>query len=365
MKIICVIDSLGSGGAQRQIVELAKGLKQKGNDVSFVIYHNISFFKTELDAYEINVKVIEESNYIKRILKIRNYIRNSDVDGVISFLEGANFICELAGFPFRKWTLIVGERSSDPRISKSIKRVFLRWMHIFSDAIVSNSFQNIKIIKGIVPFLLNNKTHVIYNILDHNHWKINNQYEPLKKDKLEIVVAATHLYYKNLVGLIEAVNILSDLEKKKLAINWYGKAGNDNSLIDAKKKLHFYNLNHVIKLHDETENIINIYQNCDAVGLFSFFEGLPNTVCEGMMLQKPVIASDISDIPRLIDNHNAIFNPNNIREIKRSLSWLISLSKDQLLEIGLKNKKNAMQFFSKEKNVSLYLKYLENNKCVE
>lgn len=33
MKILCVIDSLGSGGAQRQLVSLAKGFKEKGNEV--------------------------------------------------------------------------------------------------------------------------------------------------------------------------------------------------------------------------------------------------------------------------------------------------------------------------------------------
>ena len=49
MKILCVIDSLGSGGAQRQLVQLAIGLKNKGVDVSFLMYHNIHFFKSELD----------------------------------------------------------------------------------------------------------------------------------------------------------------------------------------------------------------------------------------------------------------------------------------------------------------------------
>ena len=46
MKILCVIDSLGSGGAQRQIVNLACGLKKKGHDVDvFVYFPEFSFFR--------------------------------------------------------------------------------------------------------------------------------------------------------------------------------------------------------------------------------------------------------------------------------------------------------------------------------
>lgn len=359
MKILCVIDSLGSGGAQRQLVQLAIGFKEKGHDVSFLIYHNICFFKSELDLCDINVKIIEETNFLKRFFKMRKYIRNLGVDGVISFLEAPNFICELSSFPSRKWRLIVGERSTDPRIFKSIKRLFFRWIHVFSDVIIANSYANIEMIKKIVPFLLNNKTHVIYNLLDENYWNPSETYKPLKNGKILVVVAATHLYYKNSIGLIEAVQRLSVLEKEKLRINWYGKIGNDNSFIEAKKLINLYNLENLIQFNEPSTNINSIYSQCDAVGLFSLLEGLPNTVCEGMMVKKPVIASNVSDVPKLINIKKAIFNPNDINEIKDSLSWLIGLEKDDLLKIGEKNRSNALTLFDKNSIVESYLNHLK------
>jgi glycosyltransferase involved in cell wall biosynthesis len=359
MKILCVIDSLGSGGAQRQLVHLAIGFKEKGHDVSFLIYHNICFFKPELDLYAINVKIIEETNFLKRFLKMRKYIRNLNADGVISFLEAPNFICELSGFPFRKWRLIVGERSTDPRIFKSIKRLFYRWMHVFSDVIIANSYANIKMIKKIVPFLLNNKTHIVYNLLDENYWISSKTYTPLKNGKIEVVVAASHIHYKNSIGLIEAVQRLSASEKKKLRINWYGKIGNDNSFIEAKKLISSYNLDKLIKFHKPSTNLQSIYSKSDAVGLFSLLEGLPNTVCEGMMMKKPVIASNVSDVPKLINIKEAVFNPNDINEIKDSLSWLIGLEKDDLLKIGKKNRLNALTLFNKNTIINSYLNQLK------
>ena len=43
-KILCVIDSLGAGGAQRQMVGLATMLKEKGYSVKVLIYHNSLFY---------------------------------------------------------------------------------------------------------------------------------------------------------------------------------------------------------------------------------------------------------------------------------------------------------------------------------
>src|SRR5699024_7191018 len=116
MKILCFIDSLGPGGAQRQLVQLAKGFKERGCEVSFLTYHEINFFKPELNKIGIPVQTIVEPNYFKRIIKIRKAIRNEKVDAVLSFLEGANFMATFAGVPFRKWNLVVGERSPNPAI---------------------------------------------------------------------------------------------------------------------------------------------------------------------------------------------------------------------------------------------------------
>lgn len=358
MKILCVIDSLGSGGAQRQIVELAKGFKEKGNDVSFLIYHNICFFKSELDSYNIKVNIIDEKNYLKRIFKMRKFIRNSASDGVVSFLDASNFIAEFSSFPKRNWRLLVCERSADPRILKSLKRVFFRWMHIFSDVIITNSHANKKMINRIVPYLLNNKINVIYNILDFKKWKPDNQNLFKKSNKLEIIVAATQTYYKNAIGLVEAVNKLNFEERKKLKINWYGKII-DNSSKEVRKKILYYNLNNTIKFYNQTENIYEKYLESDAVALFSFFEGLPNTVCEGMMLQKPVIASDVSDVSLLLKNKNVIFNPQKVSEITKSISWLLSQNTEKLNSIGKINRKNALKLFNKDKNVNSFLRLLQ------
>ena len=56
LSILLVIDSLGSGGAQRQLVWLALGLEKRGYDVAvFVFYPENDHFKSELKENKIEI----------------------------------------------------------------------------------------------------------------------------------------------------------------------------------------------------------------------------------------------------------------------------------------------------------------------
>lgn len=82
------------------------------------------------------------------------------------------------------------------------------------------------------------------------------------------------------------------------------------------------------------------------VGLFSLYEGLPNTVCEAMCLAKPVITSNVSDSALLIDDHNLIPEPTNPEDISRSISYLMNMEEIELLTLGRHNREKAVKLFS-------------------
>lgn len=96
----------------------------------------------------------------------------------------------------------------------------------------------------------------------------------------------------------------------------------------------------------------------DAVGLFSHLEGLPNAVCEGMSAGKPVIASNVSDIPLLIKNKEFIFNPNSPNDIAKTLSLLMNTNEYELKLIGEENRAYAMSLFNNDIIIDRYLELL-------
>lgn len=358
MKILCFIDSLGSGGAQRQMVELAKGFEEKGHDVSLLTYHNINFFKPELDKHNIAVKTVEESNYIKRLFKIRKTIRRHRPDAVLSFLEAANFMATFAGFPSRKWKLVVGERSANPAILSNNKLWWYRKAHFFADYIVGNSHKNIQLVKKIIPRINEEKLKVIYNSIEIPE---QNNFSLPESESTSIVIAASYRAVKNLDGLIEALQLLPDEYKERLKINWYGNISMNNSYFQSQqKKIAQFNLNKVLTLNDKTNQIYQKYETADFVGLFSHFEGFPNTICEAMVMRKPVIVSKVSDVPLFIkENVNGFLCESNQPEsIKNAFIKAIDSTQHQRMMMGENNFDVAKQQFNKEVIVDQYLKLL-------
>ncbi len=355
MKILCVIDSLGSGGAQRQLVNLALGFKERKHDVMFLVYHKENFYNNILKDNDIKVHEIIEKGYIRRLIKMRKFIRSGNYDAVLSFLEASNFICEVAGLPRRKWKLVVGERSANPNILNSLKLRSFRWFHFLADYIIANSHDNMRIVKEINPFLPSNKCKVIYNIVDFGNWKPNLEFEFKKNGKLNIIVIASHQYLKNLKGLVEAVALLDETEKKQLIVSWYGGISNDNSKEEAVKLINKYCLNDIFNFYEPTLNIVEKLRESDILGLFSYYEGLPNVICEAMSTGKVVISSNVSDIPLLIKNRNLLFNPLFINEISEVIRYVMSLTPKDAKCISERNYNYAQINFNKEKIVNEYL----------
>jgi glycosyltransferase involved in cell wall biosynthesis len=363
LKILCVIDSLGSGGAQRQLVGLALGFKEKGHNVSFLTYHNITFYNPLLEKEKIEITCIQEPHYLKRLIKMRRFIRRGKFDAVLSFLEAPSFICELAGLPFRKWRLVVGERLADPQINHSIRLKVYRWLHVLADCIICNSKTNKKLIHSVNKIVRNSKLEVIYNIVDFNYWKPLPDFIFRKNSKLKLVIPASLNSRKNLNGLLEALSLLNQDERSKIAVAWYGDQATEtvtgNPITEASDKIRASGLEQVISVYPATHEILSIIQEADAVGLFSFSEGLPNAVCEGMACAKPIICSAVSDMPEFLSHTgNLLCDPQEPQSIKRAISFLIGLNSDELMQIGLQNQQIAQQRFDREGIINQYLKHL-------
>lgn len=361
MKILCIIDSLRSGGAQRQLVNLAKGFKERGHEVSFLVYHPHDFYNDELEHSDIKITCILEPSYIKRLIRMRRFIRKGNFDSVLSFLEAANFIATVSGFPYRRWKLVVGERSANPNILKSFKLRFYRWFHVFADYIVSNSESNMNLVIKANPLLRDKKKRVIYNMLNISNnfvgdWGVNKK----KPSIFRLIIGASHSKLKNLDGLVEAVNLLPLDKKRQLKVDWYGEKDLDESLYMAKIKINKYQMTDIFTFYDPTPFLYAKMKEADGCGLFSFYEGFPNFICEAMVLGKPIICTKVSDLPLLLKNNtNAFFcNASDPASISNAIMNIMEMTKDEYDKMIKYNKEIASKKFDKEFIIDSYLNLL-------
>ncbi len=361
MKILFLIDSLGSGGAQRQMVTIASLLKQQGTDVEVLCYHRDSFFIEPLNKTGIKVHWIVAANLISRILKIRSFIRKGNYDTVISFLDTPDLLNCLAAVGGHRWKVITSERSAKEENFHTFRGKIIGWIKRYSDAIVCNSENARQLWLKYYPHY-KDKLEVIYNMVALS--KITSTYIPHKDGKTRIVVAASYQYLKNPINVIEAVNTLDESYKRKLSIEWYGRkeatVGDTGAYKDASTLIDKYGLHKTVLLNEATNVITDRMVEADVVGLFSRLEGLPNAICEAMSLAKPIIMSRVSDYKVLVDNNNGVVcDWNNISSIKNALEILLECSDEKLVSLGKNSKKKAEILFGKEKITNQWLKVIQ------
>jgi glycosyltransferase involved in cell wall biosynthesis len=360
MKVLFLIEDLGSGGAQRQLVKLALDFKARGHCVSVLSYYDKQFYRQALLDGGVGIYEIFGESQIKRVLKVRKFIRSGSYSVIIAFLGTPVFIGEISALPFKKWKLIVGERSANPNLTKKLKLRIKRFFHLFADYIVANSYKNMAMVRQINPFLSDHKCRIIYNSIDLDVYAPLPDYIFRENGSLRIVIPASYRKLKNLIGLIEGVSHLLMDEKKQLEIHWYGdrtpNVEPDFVLEEAEQLIEKYSLQSVFTLHPTEFEIHKVIQQADA-GLFSFFEGLPNAVCEGMACGKPIIASDVSDIPLFVKDKisGVLCKATEVESISSALRYMISLSPDKLENMGRLSRLKAEELFDGKINSGKYL----------
>lgn len=357
--ILFISGTLGSGGAERQIVNISSLLSDKGYNVDIICYGKDDFYSYLFKDKNISITTITTSTKIKLVYEIKRYIKKNKIDIVISFLDIPNFINVILSFYCKNYRVVTGVRSATSFLSFR-KKMFSHFQK-YSDVIVFNS-KNSRGIWEEKYTKTSNILRTIYNTI--NLPRLDSKYIPRENGITHIIVAASYQYLKNPIGLITAVSLLNKDEKRKVRIDWYGRKevtlGNTKVFDESMELISKYNLNSVIYLHDETKDIINKMNKADLVALFSRVEGLPNAICEGMMLGKPIIMTKVSDYNILVDKSNGfICEWNKISTIKDVLIKAINLSPNQLSNMGIQSKVKAQVLFSENQIIKKWIDIIE------
>ena len=359
-KILFIVNSLASGGAEKQVVTVASYLKKRGYKVEICCHVKHEFHEYILLQNGIKVHWLIENNLLLRILRFRKFIRKGNYNAVISFLPVSNFFNCFAGIGGKKWKIITSERNSFDRLLLPMKDRITISFQKKSDYIVCNSERAKQKWQHYSP-LCKNKLLTIYNTILLP--QITTNYVPLKNKRLHIVIAATYRYLKNPIGLIQALVLLNESQKRKIEIHWYGRAHIGKTLMaydESVELINKFDLQNTIYLHGETKDIANKMNEADVVALFSELEGLPNAICEAMLIGKPIIMTRVSDYNILVDGANGFLcDWNNTESIKQAIEGAMNLSKEELLLMGSVSKEKAEKLFSERSVIDEWVSIIE------
>ena len=353
-RIILLTDSLISGGAQRQIVGLAKLLHDAGYTVKVIYYHPIEFYKPFLDQNGVsNELVLGAADPKMRILRIAKALKCFKPDVVISYLDTPNIIACLLKLLGLRYKLIVSERNTTQRlnIKERIKFHLMKWANV----IVPNSFSQEKFVKENFPSL-SSKVVTITNFVDTNY------FIPSERQYTEIcrmISVGRVSEQKNTLRFLHALKILKD-EGFSFHVDWYGYSI-QSYLNECEKFLEDNNLSKYFSFCSPTSDIVSKYNENDLFVLPSIYEGFPNVVCEAMSCGMPILCGDICDNSLIVaDKVNGyLFNPYQVEDIVDKLKSFMLLSSNEKSVMGSKSRQMSLEKFSSESFRKKYIDLIE------
>ena len=354
MRILCFINSLSSGGAERQIVGLSVMLKQNGYDVVVCTYKNNNFFFFFLTKNCIEHVSLNTNSVVNRLIGTINLIRKLNGDVVISYLEQPSVFCCIAKI-FRRFKLIVSERNTTQSLSRNVRLRF--FLYHFADWIVPNSYTQGRFITKNYPEYTR-KVKVITNFTDINKFiPIHNQIE---SPVVRFIVVARITPQKNIPVFADAIRKLKDIGGNFI-VDWFGNPLNDEYGIFCKEYIQKKDVSDVFHFHSATNNIVREYQISTCFVLPSKYEGYPNVVCEAMSCGLPTLCSNVCDNPDIVkDGKNGyLFNPNSSDDIAAKMMLFLQTNTDQINVMRQNSRRMAESLFSTEEFISNYIKIIE------
>lgn len=362
-RVLCLIDGLGLGGAQRQLVGLAHLLQQKGYDVDLASYHRNDFYLPLVESLGIHhIQLTPSSHKLSKLLLVRRLVKQNKYDTIISYLNGPNSLaclCKILGF---KGKVIVSDRAVKQKKGRA-KRI-LYTMYKTADHIVPNAYSQADYIAHNFP-KLSAKVTTITNFTDIEKFKPSTT-DSTSNSHLNILCASRISHEKNIVGFMRAVKQVTECRSVNVRVKWFGNIGLNQEgyyeqICTERAQM---GLKEIFELHPATHNIVEEYQKCDIFCLPSFLEGFPNVVCEAMACGKPILCSDVCDNSRIVaDGINGfLFNPKDIDSLVGAIRRFAELSESERTNMGVESRKIAERNFSEEAFVNKYIALIEDEK---
>lgn len=336
-KVVFGITSLGLGGAERVLIDIANKLKNKYDITIFTIYGNGDLEK-ELDK---NIKVVslynrpyeKQGTLKKKIIPLylllfgnsvyKKYIKGK-FDVEIAFLEGAITRIFSNGENPNKivWvhndiSKVFGENKKAKLKLKIDKKIYEKYQKII---FVSNSNKDAfnRIFKG-----LEEKEEVIYNyinkarIIEMSKQEVGQEYI---EENVPSILTVTRLTAQKATDRLIRVHkrLIDDGLKHNIYV-----IGDGPEKENLEKQIKSLKVQNTFKLMGKRENPYPYMKKVDYFALLSNFEGYPMTVQEAKILGKNIIITNTSSKEAVSGYSNKIILENTEDAIYEGLKQIL------------------------------------------
>lgn len=356
IKILFIIDSLRSGGKERQLLYLIKNIQKNSEFVVSLVLFDEAVEYEEFREIKCDYHVIRKKRKfdLSVYFALNKLIRDIQPNVIHTWLWGVTLYASVFSVIY-KIPLINGSIRYGKKI-KIFEKIWLYslFLNPFSKIVVANSKAGLKAHNKKES----NKYRVIYNGIELSrssviHSEGDNDPENTKK-RFNICMVARFNSAKDHVTAIKAVNTLID-KGYDVDFTMVGDGETRESvrfITEKKNESHFIFTGRRNDVEEFIRKSDVCILTCNTKG---HAEGLSNSIMEYMLFKKPVIASDCGGNGEIISNERSgyIIEPFNHELLADKLEILIN---DKILrgKMGIEGLKIVIEKFSLNKMVEAY-----------
>ena len=347
MRILHIITSLRTGGAEKLMVDLLPRLQRMNNDIEILLFDGIrTTFFDKLESQGIKIHKLDYGKNVYNpilLIKLFIFLLKNKFDIVHTHNTACQLFTAIVSI-FFSFRLITTEHNTTNR-RRNLKwyKLIDKWMyHRYDDVIcISKIAEN-----NLRKYLCSNddKIITIQNGIDIDTYS-NAQPFNRTNDKQIIVMVAGFRKEKDQDTLIKALSLLpkdqfelwlvGDGERKELLKTLVNSKGLENNVV-------FWGIRN---------DVPSILKSADIIVMSSHSEGLSLSNLEGMASGKPLIASDVDGLREVTQNYGLLFEHGNPKDLADKIT-LLSNDKDLYQKVAKNCYRRACQFDINEMSIT-------------
>ena len=326
MRILVVIDGLGTGGAERSLAELAPLLRARGFELMIVFFHERRpGVEDVLRSEHVELRRIRGRTWITRCLRLRGEIRRFAPALVHASLVGPVLMARLAaaGTGVPVLTSLVGTTYTPPAplSRRGVRRTVIRaadsWtakhlnagFHAISHAVAADAVTNLGVDDGAITVIPRGRTRTRLGWPSADRRRRARAALRIPNDAELLVSVGRQEERKGHVTLVEAwPEIIAARPRARLVVA--GRPGRASSAIErALERLPRADRQRV-QFVGHAEEVGELLSAADVFVFPSVHEGLGGALLEALAMSLPIVASDLAAFREfLAPGGNAILVP--------------------------------------------------------
>lgn len=351
MRILHVITSLKTGGAESLMVDLLPLLRDEGrNVVDLLVFDGTrTQFMEALEAKGIKVKKLSKEGNVYHpfnIFKVIKFLRGYDI--IHTHNTACQFYVPISNILYKNRSKLITTEHNSTNRRRSIRwfRLFDKWMYNQYLSIICISDQARRNLESY--FGKKDGIITIYNGVDISRFLF-----PIKdiSENLHFIITMVSAFRKQK----DQETILNSMTRlpPRYFLKFVGSGETEENLRKKSKEL---GVDERVTFMGIRQDIPDILKKSDLIVLSSHWEGLSLSSIEGMASGRPFIASDVDGLREMVGGSGVLFEHGNDKDLAEKIQWLCE-HPDEYRQVAQHCQEKARQYdisITAEKYLDLY-----------